>query len=296
MSDDFLALAIGHGAVPSNLSLPELETVIEHRQVTFIEVGRALMEIRDRRLYRETHATFETYCRERWGWGRAHANRHIDATCVADALASVDAKPETVREARAMLDSLPPKEREQVRAGTATPAVIERMATPKKWQGDSGVLITTGKDEWPTPPHIIEATVGALGGIDLDPCASRADRVPAGQKFTESDNGLSHEWHGRVYMNPPYGRAIAGWVEKLRAEYSAGRVTEFVALVPARTDTAWFQALRDCHLCLIRGRLTFGDAKQGAPFPSMAAYMGNHPARFAVAFVDYGDIWERVAP
>jgi hypothetical protein len=45
----------------------ELEEVIELGLATFITVGNALLEIRDSRLYRDTHATLEDYCRERWG-------------------------------------------------------------------------------------------------------------------------------------------------------------------------------------------------------------------------------------
>lgn len=46
--------------------LMQLESVIENGLQTFLEVGAALMEIRDRRLYRLTHETFADYCRERW--------------------------------------------------------------------------------------------------------------------------------------------------------------------------------------------------------------------------------------
>lgn len=127
---DFLELAILDGATPSTLSLPELERVIERGQQTFIEVGRALLEIRDRRLYRETHTTFEAYCRERWGWSRHHANRHIDAALVTDALVPTGTKPENEAQARAMLDRLDPEEREQVRRGEATPRVVQKLAAP----------------------------------------------------------------------------------------------------------------------------------------------------------------------
>lgn len=50
------------------------------------QVGAALAAIRDQRLYRETHATFEDYCRKRWGIGRSYANKQITAAKVTDAL------------------------------------------------------------------------------------------------------------------------------------------------------------------------------------------------------------------
>jgi hypothetical protein len=41
-----------------------------------IDVGLALLEIRDQRLYREAgYRTFEEYCKERWGWSICHVNR-----------------------------------------------------------------------------------------------------------------------------------------------------------------------------------------------------------------------------
>ena len=70
--------------------LAELEDVVARGLETFIAVGDALREIRDRRLYRLTHPTFEKYCRDRWGMDRRHANRHIEAADVAGVLGSVD--------------------------------------------------------------------------------------------------------------------------------------------------------------------------------------------------------------
>ena len=49
----------------------------------FVEVGKALAKIRDGRLYRETHATFEAYCAERWGWSRVRAHQLIESSEVA---------------------------------------------------------------------------------------------------------------------------------------------------------------------------------------------------------------------
>jgi hypothetical protein len=60
----------------------ELEAVIDRGMQTFVEVGEALAEIREARLYRASHATFEDYCRERWDMDRSYAQRHIDAARV----------------------------------------------------------------------------------------------------------------------------------------------------------------------------------------------------------------------
>jgi N6-adenosine-specific RNA methylase IME4 len=59
--------------------LQKHEAVIEKGLGTFVEVGEALLSIREQRLYRLAHITFEDYCRARWGMSRVHAHRLIEA-------------------------------------------------------------------------------------------------------------------------------------------------------------------------------------------------------------------------
>ena len=87
---------VANPAAPGNLaeadpargitSLDDAETIIERGIQTFIEVGNALLAIRDQRLYQPKYASFEAYCRERWGMSRVHAHRHIEAARVGNAL------------------------------------------------------------------------------------------------------------------------------------------------------------------------------------------------------------------
>ncbi len=60
-----------------------LESKVER---AFYEAGTALRQLRDQRLYRSTHKTFEAYCRDRFGFNRAHPYRLIDAAVVVDNL------------------------------------------------------------------------------------------------------------------------------------------------------------------------------------------------------------------
>ncbi len=88
---------------------------------------------------------------------------------------------------------------------------------------------------------------------------------------------------------------IGPWITKLCGEYAANRVCLAIALVPARTDTDWFEPLWDFPLCFVHGRLTFGNAETSAPFPSVVAYLGDDPAMFASYFGDLGPIVTRFA-
>ena len=82
-------------------TLAENETVIERGQQTFIEVGNALREIREQRQYRDAgFIDFDTYCRERWGWNKAHANRLVASAEVVAQLAPIGASPTTETQAR----------------------------------------------------------------------------------------------------------------------------------------------------------------------------------------------------
>ena len=74
-----------------------------------------------------------------------------------------------------------------------------------------------------------------------------------------------------VFCNPPYGREIYKWVEKCYWEGHKEN-TVVVMLIPARTDTKYFHdfILNRSEVRFVKGRLKFGDAKDGAPFPSMS--------------------------
>lgn len=71
---------------PESARLIELENKIDKGEKTFVEIGLALSEIRDQRLYRTTHPTFEDYCRAKWNFTRQHGNQIIDAAVTVKSL------------------------------------------------------------------------------------------------------------------------------------------------------------------------------------------------------------------
>ncbi len=119
--------------------------------------------------------------------------------------------------------------------------------------------------EWYTPPEVFRA----LGiSFDLDPAAPAGGLswVPAKRFLSRADDGLAQPWQGRVWLNPPYGREVNRWLDRL-ALHGDG-----LALVFARTDTRWYQAVvrRATAICFIAGRLSFVGAN-GVPVGSAGA-------------------------
>ena len=85
----------------------QLEETIRHSMQSFVQVGAALKEIRDDRLYRASHDTFEAYCKDQWKIGKSHAYNAIAASGVMKNLSTiVDELPSTETQCRPMA-SLP---------------------------------------------------------------------------------------------------------------------------------------------------------------------------------------------
>ena len=107
------------------------------------------------------------------------------------------------------------------------------------------------KDEWLTPPEIINS----LGQFDIDPCSPIHRPWPTAlNHYTINDNGLTKNWTGRVYCNPPYGNQTETWLKKL-ADHGNG-----IALIFARTETRMFFNQvwnRADAILFIEGRLFF---------------------------------------
>jgi hypothetical protein len=348
--------------------LEQHESVIEQGLKTFVEVGTALLAIRDGKLYRQAHGTFEDYCATRWGMTDRYARNLMSAAEVVGNLKTgtiVPVLPATESQVRP-LARLDPIEQpivwqrvvDTAHNGKITAAHVESTVKEYKYEQQAGdnhrfvPSVTTDEYEqladdlagdedgydWTeeeaeevtpdyastiveesepktikmsihyssatpehyTPEHILSLVSDVMGTIDLDPCSNSKEEpnVPAIEHYTIDDDGLSLTWKGSVFMNPPYGREIGGWIEKLCAEYESGNVTEAIALVPARVDTAWWNKLTATErtyavVCFVRGRLTFINNEDPAPFPSALVYLGDNRCKFYAEFSTIGQIWSQ---
>lgn len=131
------------------------------------------------------------------------------------------------------------------------------------------LMFSSKTDLWSTPQNLFD-DLNNIHRFTLDCCASD-DNAKCKDYYTEDDDGLTKEWLGSVWMNPPYGREISKWIKKAYSE-ALTRNCKVVALLPARTDTKWFHEYiynKGVKYTFIKGRLKFGNCKNPAPFPSM---------------------------
>lgn len=152
---------------------------------------------------------------------------------------------------------------------------------------NSALMFSKNSDEWRTPQDFFEA-LDAEFGFDVDAAAS------AENAWKESYFGLDHPREGRrdalaidwwpwgrvFWLNPPYSKCRE-FIAK--AAESSLKGCTVVCLVPSRTDTRWWHEHvwdRETHqpkagveIRFVKGRLTFGGAAAGAPFPSVVIVM-----------------------
>ena len=156
----------------------------------------------------------------------------------------------------------------------------------------------TGENEWYTPAEYVEAARACLGAIDLDPATAPVAQqtVRATRFFTRDNDGLRHEWRGRIWLNPPYAQPdIARFVEKLLAELAAGRAMQAILLTHNYTDTSWFHAAAEgcAAICFTRGRIRFVSPTGGIAAPTQGQaffYFGPGVDRFRATFGSFGFI------
>ena len=144
-------------------------------------------------------------------------------------------------------------------------------------------LLTSKTDEQETPQWLFDK-LNAQFNFKFDVCANQ-NNATCKTYFDKETDGLSQEWTGACWMNPPYGRKIGAWMKKaMEAEATV------VCLVPSRTDTKWWHeyAMKASEIRFIKGRLKFGDSKNSAPFPSAIIVFGKTHEDLKVCSMERG--------
>ena len=175
---------------------------------------------------------------------------------------------------------------------TSTPkAIIQDVIQHKPHVSNN-----SGNNEWYTPKKYVDAARRVLGGIDLDPasCAYANETVQAERFFSVEDDGLTKEWRGRVWMNPPYNaESVVKFTEKFVDEYEAGYINEGIVLVNNATETSWFVNMVNVAAAIVfpRGRIRYESSMREslAPLQGQAfLYFGENIDKFFEAFSEIG--------
>lgn len=176
------------------------------------------------------------------------------------------------------------------------------------WTIPSSVWICPMSDhDFNTPPWFLDLVreMDPEGGkrIGLDPCSNPTSSVDARKAYTEVEDGLEQPWigHRLVFMNPPHSQSpynIEPWMERAYDDFITLGIhrnssDQFLGLVPAKTDTAWFHDYAfPFHKCFIRGRIKFWqngvETKGNGKFANLVIYAGIHPGRFRHVFRGIG--------
>jgi len=84
------------------------------------------------------------------------------------------------------------------------------------------VMTASETNEWYTPIDLF-TKLNAEFNFTTDPCAEPTNRLGLPVFFTKEQDGLSQEWKGNVFINPPYDQVEAKWLKKA-SEYRGGVV------------------------------------------------------------------------
>jgi hypothetical protein len=133
--------------VDEKIRLANLEERIDDRVRGMAEIGEALGEIRESRLYREAYQSFDEYCQNRWSFSRDRADQMIGAQAIVKAMAE---------SGKVRSKILPSRER-HVRA--LKPLSVEQQA--EAW--DEAVEVAGGE---PTQQQVKAAVTARMAVVD----------------------------------------------------------------------------------------------------------------------------------
>jgi hypothetical protein len=146
-----------------------------------------------------------------------------------------------------------------------------------------------------TPPDIIAAARQAMGGIDLDAAshwgANRVHQIP--DYFHVNRSAFENPWHGRVWLNPPYGDN-APWFREIQRYVTSGAVEQVCMLSPMWAFiTGIAQPIVDLSSALVLLSPTprfwgNSEGRTGRNDPHGVLYMGKRRAQFLKAFREHG--------
>ncbi len=167
----------------------------------------------------------------------------------------------------------------------------------------------TKNNEWYIPSKYIEAARRVMGSIDLDPasCEMANRTVKATKYYSIEDDGLSKEWAGNVWLNPPYSSTLSSsgmsggkqqgptslFVTKLLDSFKSGTVVQSIVCINADTVRTWFQCFWSFLICFVSYPIQFIRPHKSSEhhfFGTVFVYLGSNEAAFISEFSQFGRI------
>jgi len=184
----------------------DLESTIRRGIDTFVDVGLALLAIRDERLYRETHDTFELYCSDVWGWTRRRANQLIGAAGVVQNLGTMVPISGISERAIRPLVGLPPEEQQEIieRAieivGGASPDshTVQRLVDERHRNAKAPHIQSRR-----TPMWLFDQINQRFGPFLLDAFADKNNAL-CDEFYTREQDGCVQPWVDATFGNPEF--------------------------------------------------------------------------------------------
>lgn len=153
---------------------------------------------------------------------------------------------------------------------------------------------STGCVDYYTPLQYVESARRVMKGIDLDPASNDElnKTIRAAIHYTIDDDGLKQEWHGRVFLNPPWSGQADKFVNLLLSSYRRRTVEQAILLLPsAYVDRKYMRTFLDCFpVCLTDHRIKYGGAGKNGTGSDAFYYLGPYRQRFVDEFNQYGPV------
>ena len=176
------------------------------------------------------------------------------------------------------------------------------METSENTHSLAGITTTSPSTyEYYTPLEFVNLSKKAarVKEFDLDPAsctlANTTTKI-AKHIYTRYDNGLTKDWYGNVFINPPY-TTVQGhsdvWIEKALKDFHEGKISSVTMLLRDAASSSYFKTLeKHFAVCFLKERITFwtidGPCKGVARDKHVLAYLGPHMQHFSHVLQDYG--------
>jgi len=121
---------------------------------------------------------------------------------------------------------------------------------------------SSNSTDYGTPKDLYDK-LNKIFHFTLDPCTTDDNPLRTEKYITENYDGLKAVWDDNTFINPPFGKGIDVWLYKMYSQACIHDTKKYVMLLPARTDTKWFQEMimtnfrENSVIYLLKGRLKF---------------------------------------